>query len=72
MEKIHVNMVLHVFVLSCIFLTSKHKNMRVSMYFLQENDGDEAVVPTNVQSQEVPVGVVPSHDDGDLFLLLRS
>ena len=32
MEKIHGNM--HVFVLSCKFLTSKHKNMRVSMYFL--------------------------------------
>ena len=29
MEKIHGNM--HVFVLSC---TCKHKNMRVSMYFL--------------------------------------
>ena len=32
MEKIHGNT--HVFVLSCEFLTSKHKNMRVSMYFL--------------------------------------
>ena len=32
MEKIHGNM--HVFVLSCKFLTSKHKNIRVSMYFL--------------------------------------
>ena len=32
MEKIHGNM--HVFVLSCKFLTSKHKNMKVSMYFL--------------------------------------
>ena len=32
MEKIHRNM--HVFVLSCEFVTSKHKNMRVSMYFL--------------------------------------
>ena len=32
MEKIHGNM--HVFVLSCELLTSKHKNMRVSMYFL--------------------------------------
>ena len=32
MEKIHGNM--HVCVLSCKFLTSKHKNMRVSMYFL--------------------------------------
>ena len=32
MEKIHGNM--HVFVLSCKFLTCKHKNMRVSMYFL--------------------------------------
>ena len=31
MEKIHGNM--HVFVLSCKFLTSKHKNMHVSMYF---------------------------------------
>ena len=25
---------MHVFVLSCKFLMSKHKNMRVSMYFL--------------------------------------
>ena len=25
---------MHVFVLSCKFLTSKHKNMHVSMYFL--------------------------------------
>ena len=32
MEKIHGNM--HVFVLSCKFLTCKHKNMHVSMYFL--------------------------------------
>ena len=32
MEKIHGNT--HVFVLSCKFLTSKHKNMHVSMYFL--------------------------------------
>ena len=32
MEKIHGNM--HVFVLSCKFLACKHKNMRVSMYFL--------------------------------------
>ena len=32
MEKIHGNT--HVFVLSCEFVTSKHKNMRVSMYFL--------------------------------------
>ena len=32
MEKIHGNT--HVSVLSCEFLTSKHKNMRVSMYFL--------------------------------------
>ena len=32
MEKIHENT--HVFVLSCKFLTCKHKNMRVSMYFL--------------------------------------
>ena len=32
MEKIHGNM--HVFVLSCKFVTSKHKNMRDSMYFL--------------------------------------
>ena len=32
MEKIHGNT--HVFVLSCKFLTCKHKNMRVSMYFL--------------------------------------
>ena len=32
MEKIHGNM--HVFVFSCKFLTCKHKNMRVSMYFL--------------------------------------
>ena len=31
MEKIHGNT--HVFVLTCKFLTSKHKNMRVSMYF---------------------------------------
>ena len=31
MEKIHGNM--HVSVLSCKFLTSKHKNMHVSMYF---------------------------------------
>ena len=33
MEKIHGNT--HVFVLSCKFVTCKHKNMRVSMYFLQ-------------------------------------
>ena len=32
MEKIHGNT--HVFVLSCKFLTCKHKNMHVSMYFL--------------------------------------
>ena len=32
MDKILGNM--HVFVLSCKFFTSKHKNMRVSMYFL--------------------------------------
>ena len=32
MEKIHGNM--HVFVLSRKFVTSKHKNMHVSMYFL--------------------------------------
>ena len=32
MEKIHGNT--HVFVLSCKFLTSRHKNMHVSMYFL--------------------------------------
>ena len=32
MEKIHGNT--HVFVLSCKFLMSKHKNMHVSMYFL--------------------------------------
>ena len=32
MEKIHGNM--HVFMLSCEFLTRKHKNMRISMYFL--------------------------------------
>ena len=32
MEKIHGNM--HVFVLSCEFLTIKHKSMHVSMYFL--------------------------------------
>ena len=32
MEKIHRNM--HVFVLSCKFLTCKHKNMRVCMYIL--------------------------------------
>ena len=32
MEKIHGNM--HVFVLSCQFVTCKHKNMRVFMYFL--------------------------------------
>ena len=32
MEKIHGNT--HVFVPSCKFLTWKHKNMRVSMYFL--------------------------------------
>ena len=32
MEKIHGNT--HVFVLSCKFVTSKHKNMHVSMYFL--------------------------------------
>ena len=32
LEKIHGNT--HVFVLSCQFLTSKHKNMHVSMYFL--------------------------------------
>ena len=32
MEKILGNT--HVFVLSCKFLTCKHKNMRVSMYFL--------------------------------------
>ena len=32
MEKIHGNM--HVFVLSCQFVTCKHKNMHVSMYFL--------------------------------------
>ena len=32
MEKIHGNM--HIFVLSCKFLTCKHKNMHVSMYFL--------------------------------------
>ena len=31
MEKIHGNT--HVFVLSCIFLTCKHKNMHDSMYF---------------------------------------
>ena len=31
MEKIHGNT--HVSVLSCKFLTCKHKNMRVSMYF---------------------------------------
>ena len=31
MEKIHRNM--HVFVLSCTFLTCKHKNIHVSMYF---------------------------------------
>ena len=32
MEKIHGNT--HVFALSCKFLTCKHKNMHVSMYFL--------------------------------------
>ena len=32
MEKIHGNM--HIFVLSCEFVMSKHKNMHVSMYFL--------------------------------------
>ena len=32
MERIHGNT--HVFVLSCKFLTCKHKNMRVSMYSL--------------------------------------
>ena len=32
MEKIHGNT--HVFVLSCKFLTCKHKDMHVSMYFL--------------------------------------
>ena len=32
MEKIHGNT--HVFVLSCKFLMCKHKNMRVSMYFV--------------------------------------
>ena len=32
MEKIHGNT--HVIVLSCKFLTCKHNNMRVSMYFL--------------------------------------
>ena len=32
MEKIHGNT--HVFVLSCKFLTSKHQNMHISMYFL--------------------------------------
>ena len=32
MEKIHGNT--HVFVLTCKFLMCKHKNMRVSMYFL--------------------------------------
>ena len=31
MEKIHGNT--HVFVLSCKFLTCKHKNMRVFVYF---------------------------------------
>ena len=33
MEKIHGNM--HVFVLSCKFLTCKHKNMRVSYMYIQ-------------------------------------
>ena len=32
MEKIHANT--HVFELTCKFLMCKHKNMRVSMYFL--------------------------------------
>ena len=32
MEKIHRNT--HVFVLSCQFVTCKHKNIHVSMYFL--------------------------------------
>ena len=32
MEEIHGN--IHVFVLSCQFVTCKHKNMHVSMYFL--------------------------------------
>ena len=32
MEKIHANM--HVLVLTCKFLTCKHKNMLVSMHFL--------------------------------------
>ena len=31
-EKLHGNM--HVFVLLCKFVTCKHKNMHVSMYFL--------------------------------------
>ena len=35
MEKIHANM--HVFVLTCKFLTSKHKNMHVSINGLLSN-----------------------------------
>ena len=37
MERIHGNT--HVFVLSCKFLTCKHKNMRVSMYSIIMDKG---------------------------------
>ena len=52
MEKIHGNM--HVFVLSCIFLTCKHKNMRVSMYFFHLELTLHYIITDKGPAYEVP------------------
>ena len=63
MEKIHANM--HVFVLSCQFVTCKHKNMHVSMYFLHlvltftphYIITDKGILQTNLCSMPYPASI---------------
>ena len=72
MEKIHGNT--HVFVLSCKILTRKHKNMRVSMYFLHLvltftphyiiTDKGLLQLVDSFTGDCSPIGHLPSHTTG--------
>ena len=66
MEKIQGNT--HVFVLSCIFLTCKHKNMRVSMYFLHL---ERTFTPHYIITDKGLIYEIPFLQDCIIFLIPR-
>ena len=61
MEKIHGNA--HVFVLTCKFLTFKHKNMHVSMYFLHL---ELTFTPHYILTDKGSIG--PKYKSGSIYI----